>query len=259
MISFIVPAYNEEENIRPVVQTIMAAAKACALDDYEILLIDDGSSDATFAVMDDMQKSCPAVTVIRNPQNFGLGVSVRSGIAAARAPQFMVVPGDNDMSQAFIELLLIFREKAEIILTIPLNKESRSVMRNILSMVYQMLQTVTFNVYVNYINGPGIWPTEKARAVGLNAKRFSIISELNVKLLRSGCSYVELPGYFNARPKIRRTVTLKNLIEVVRMYLTLLYEIRVRRRDEFRSRPQRVQIDFAALGKDQLRLNRKSA
>jgi hypothetical protein len=113
-------------------------------------------------------------------------------------------------------------------------------------MLYQLIQMVAFNVYVAYINGPGIWPTARARTVGLAAKRFSIISELNVTLLRSGCSYAELPGYFNAMPKARRTVTLKNLSEVVRLFVTLAYRVHLAQRKQFSLRPRRVQIDFSA-------------
>src|SRR5262249_31377080 len=115
-----------------------------------------------------------------------------------------------------------------------------------ISMLYQMIQMATFDVYLGYINGPGIWPTEKARAVKLQAERFSIISEMNVKLLRSGCSYAELPGYFQAGPKARRTVTFANLREVAGLYLRLVYHVHIRDGDEFGRRPTRFQIDFAS-------------
>lgn len=246
MISFIVSALNEEENIRPTVETIVAAAAACRLADFEIILIDDGSTDGTYGVMSAIRDAHPFVNIIRNQTNAGLGNAIRQGIAAARHPRFMVVPGDNDMHQSLIELLLSFREHAEIILTIPLNRESRSLTRNIISMIYQTVQMAAFDVYVSYINGPGIWPTEKAKAIGLNAKRFSIISELNVVLLRSGCSYAEVPGYLRAQPKARSTVTLKNLSEVVGLFLKLLYRVHVKEKQRFSARPTRIHIDFAA-------------
>jgi glycosyltransferase involved in cell wall biosynthesis len=247
MISFIVPALNEQENIPPTVETIVAAAEEGGLDRYEIILIDDGSTDGTHQAMTATGKGRPFVTVLRNETNLGIGTSIRRGISAARYPQFMIVPGDNDMGKAFMVLLLAFRDEADMILTVPLNKELRPLSRNIVSMLYQMIQMVTFDVYLGYINGPGIWPTEKARAVELEAERFSIISEMNVKLLRSGCSYTELPGYFQAGPKARRTVTLGNLREVASLYLRLVYRVHFSHRKEFSRRPTRVQIDFASL------------
>jgi glycosyltransferase involved in cell wall biosynthesis len=246
MISFIVPAFNEADNVAPTVQTIVSAAQHSDVTDYEIILIDDGSTDGTHEAITALSKEYSFVKALRNEQNSGLGSSVRRGIAAAKSPKFMVVPGDNDMMQSLIEMLLTFRDQAEILLTVPLNRESRSRGRNMLSMLYQMIQMFAFDVYVGYINGPGIWPTEKARAVGLAANRFSIISELNVLLLRSGCSYAEVPGYFRARYKARRTVTFVNLAEVTQLFLSLVYRVHVSARAHFSARPKSVPIDFGA-------------
>lgn len=246
MISFVVSALNEEQNIGSTVETVVAAAAATGLAEFEIILIDDGSTDGTYAVMSALRETRPFINIIRNTQNAGLGAAIRQGIAAARYPSFMVVPGDNDMHQSLIELLLSFRDRAEIILTIPLNRESRSLARNIVSMIYQMFQMVAFDVYVGYINGPGIWPTEKAKAIGLSAKRFSIISELNVVLLRSGCTYAEVPGYLHSRPKARGTVTFKNLSEVVSLFIKLVRRVHFREKERFAARPTRIQIDFVA-------------
>jgi dolichol-phosphate mannosyltransferase len=247
MISFIVPAWNEQENIAPTVETIVAAANESRLDRYEIILIDDGSTDGTPEAMAAVSKNRPFVRVLHNERNLGIGTSIRRGISEARHPRFMIVPGDNDMDKALIVLLLAFRDVADLVLTVPLNKEIRSLARNITSLVYQTIQMATFDVYVAYINGPGIWPTEKARAVNLEAERFSIICEMNVKLLRSGCSYAEVPGYFQAGRKARRTVTFSNLREVIRLYLRLVYGIHVGQRDKFSQRPRRMRIDFASV------------
>jgi Glycosyl transferase family 2 len=253
MISFIVPAFNEVENIGATVQTILSAVHQSQISGFEIILIDDGSSDGTNEAMDALANVHPFIKIIRNERNAGLGTSIRRGIDAARCPRFMIVPGDNDMSQSLIELLLAFYDKAEIILTIALNRESRSLVRNIISVIYQMIQMITFNVYVVYINGPGIWPTDRAKKVGLTADRFSIISEMNVLLLRSGCTYTEVPGYFQARPKGRRTVTLVNLAEVIRLFLSLTYRVHFIRRAQFAAKPHRVQFDFAAKGEGSIR------
>jgi glycosyltransferase involved in cell wall biosynthesis len=246
-VSFIMPAFNEQENIGPAVNTIVEAAGEAGLGHYEVVLIDDGSTDGTPEAMQSAGRDRPFVTILRNERNVGIGASIRRGISAARYPRFMIVPGDNDMGKSFILLLLAFRDTADLVLTVPLNKELRPLSRNIISMLYQMIQMITFDVYLGYINGPGIWPTEKARSVGLEAQRFSIISEMNVKLLRSGCSYTELPGYFQAGPKARRTVTLSNLREVVSLYFRLIYRVYFSHRKEFSFRPTRIQIDFASV------------
>jgi glycosyltransferase involved in cell wall biosynthesis len=245
MLSFIVSAYNEVDNIEATVSTIQSAASDAGLQTYEIIIVDDGSTDGTDARVKLLQTRFPQVLSLRHRTNMGVGAAIRSGLAAARYPKFMGVPGDNDVHPSLVRLLLAFREQADLILTAPLNKEVRSVGRNTLSMLYQLIHFITFKIFVNYINGPGIWPTERARAIGLRSRRFSIVSEMNVKLLRSGCTFAEVPGYMQAGPKARRTVTLRNFVEVVRSFVVLTYEVHVGSRRLFSRQPRRVQIEFS--------------
>jgi glycosyltransferase involved in cell wall biosynthesis len=247
MISFIVPAYNEENNIEATIDTIRSAATENDIRDYEIIVIDDGSDDGTGAMVTQLRQKIPELSGIRHDTNLGLGLAIRSGIAAARCPKFMVIPGDNDVQRGLVDLMLTFRDRADLVLTVPLNREIRTLSRMTLSLIYQLLHMMAFRVFVNYINGPGIWPTAKARTIDLRANRFSIISEMNVKLLRSGCSYLEVPGYFQAAPKARRTATFRNLMEVMTSFIALLYEVHIRHRDQYLSRPRRILVNFADL------------
>jgi glycosyltransferase involved in cell wall biosynthesis len=244
MISFIVPAFNEVDNIGATIATLRDVAADSNLSIYEIIVVDDGSTDGTGDCVDALAQKILGVSCLHHPSNLGLGTAIRSGLKVARYPQFMVVPGDNDIHHGLVKLMLSHRARADLILTVPLNKEIRTLGRNVISTLYKTIYMIAFRVFVNYINGPGIWPTEQARAVGLRSQRFSIISELNVKLLRSGCTYVEIPGYFLAAPKVRRTVTIRNLIEVLRSFVTLLYEVHLSRRQQFSARSKRVAIGF---------------
>ncbi len=244
MISFIVPALNEEDQISATVRTIMAAAEQAIIQEFEIIIVDDGSSDGTATKIAAMMVDTPHIRTLTHTTNLGLGTSVRDALLVARYPSFMVVPGDNDMPEDLIVVMLLFHEEADILLTAPLNKEQRSRMRNIVSMAYQIAYMIAFNVHVSYVNGPGIWPTDAARSANLKAQRFSIISELNVKTLRMGHTFAEVPGYFQAGPKTRRTITMRNLSEVIRSFVRLWSEIHVTRRGDFRHVPARKQIDF---------------
>lgn len=244
MISFIVPAYNEVAHIGATVEAISAAAADSELSEYEIIVVDDGSTDGTGESIRRLQGAFPVVKLISHPENRGLGSAIRSALAAANYAQFMIVPGDNDVRKELLKSMLAFRARADLVLVAPLNKEIRTIWRNLLSMAYQAIYMVSFDVFVNYINGPGIWPTEKAREISLRASRFSIISELNIKLLRSGCAYVEIPGYFQAGPKVRSTVTFRNLVEVIRSYLLLMYEVHFLSRERFSKRSRRAVVEF---------------
>ena len=58
-------------------------------------------------------------------------------------------------------------------------------------------------------------PTEKVKSLKLQSNRFSIISEIITKLLHSDITYCEVPAFFHASSRKRKTVTLKNLYDTI--------------------------------------------
>jgi glycosyltransferase involved in cell wall biosynthesis len=246
MISFIVLAYNEEANIEAAIRTVFRAAHDASLNGFEIVAVNDGSTDGTGAILDKMAAQHPEIRVVVNEVNRGLGASIRRGFEVARCERIMIVAGDNDMSFELMRLLLRYRDVADVVLAFPINTEQRTVWRNVLSVLYRLIHVVAFRVFVNYVNAPGIFRTDLVRSLPLRSNRFSIVAEYNVKLLRSGCSYAEVPGFFQNpnHGKARRTVTLKNFNEVVRRFVQLFLEVHVTGRKRYNKTPHRVFIDF---------------
>jgi hypothetical protein len=244
MISFIVPAYNEEHNIASTVRTIKATAREAGVTRLEIVVVDDGSTDGTSAALREIMPEHPELRVVTHPENQGLGVAIRTGMATIRGRQFMTVPGDNDLSRDFILMLLKFRDAAELVMSFPINSENRSLWRNLLSYLFRILYMVAFRIHVNYINGPCIYSADLVRPLRLRSQRFSIVAELNTKLLRTGCTFCEVPGYFQTGTRPRRMLSWQNLREVMATYLRLIYEVHLAERQKFGHTPRRIFIDL---------------
>src|SRR4051794_11625766 len=96
-LTVVMPALNEEANLAAAVQTTLTAIRD-RVDDYEIIVVNDGSSDRTGAVADGIAKENPHVRVIHNPRPRNLGGIYRQAIAAARFEYIVMVPGDNESS-----------------------------------------------------------------------------------------------------------------------------------------------------------------
>src|SRR6266508_1325533 len=94
-LSVVIPAYNEAGNLERAVQEVVRAA--LDFDDYEILIVNDGSSDETGQLADRLARETPRVSAIHHPDNQGFAAAYRTGLAAARMDYFTFVPGDNEI------------------------------------------------------------------------------------------------------------------------------------------------------------------
>jgi len=81
-LSVIYPAYNEPENLRPTVEQSVQALTDLGVS-FEIIVVDDGSTDRTPHIADGLGREFPPVRVIHNPRNLGQGRSIQAGFAAA--------------------------------------------------------------------------------------------------------------------------------------------------------------------------------
>lgn len=93
-ISIVVPIFNEEENI-PHLHAEIVAALADLLPEYEIIYVDDGSVDNSFALLKNIAREDPRVKVIRFRRNFGQTAAMVAGFAAATGR--VMVPMDGDL------------------------------------------------------------------------------------------------------------------------------------------------------------------
>jgi glycosyltransferase involved in cell wall biosynthesis len=89
-----VPIYNEEENIPALHEKVSQALTASGLE-YELILVDDGSSDRSFLLLHDLARKDKRVKVIRFRRNFGQTAAMAAGFDAARGR--VVVPMDGDL------------------------------------------------------------------------------------------------------------------------------------------------------------------
>jgi glycosyltransferase involved in cell wall biosynthesis len=93
-LSIVVPIYNEEENIRDLHRQVTTALAGSGID-YELVLVDDGSSDRSFALLREAAAEDGRVKVIRFRRNFGQTAAMAAGFDAASGR--VVVPMDGDL------------------------------------------------------------------------------------------------------------------------------------------------------------------
>ena len=100
-VSVVIPVYNEEENVAPLAEEVKAALEAAGKS-FELIYVDDGSSDATAARCEAIEY----VTTIRHERNQGQSAATITGIAAAKAPVIVTLDGDGQNDPSAIPALL---------------------------------------------------------------------------------------------------------------------------------------------------------
>ncbi len=114
-VSFVVPALNEEGNIEATVKNILeAGGRSCR--DFEIILVNDGSTDRTGATMDALAARNKTVRVVHNERNLGYGGAFKRGAAAAQKDFVVRVCADDVSPAECLEKILSQVGKADLVL-----------------------------------------------------------------------------------------------------------------------------------------------
>jgi dolichol-phosphate mannosyltransferase len=109
-LSVVVPVCNEAENVEPLAREIDAALQGRA---YEMIFVDDGSTDETAANLKKLKASLPALRVLSHSFRSGQSAAVASGVRAARAAWVATLDGDGQNDPADIPKLIAARDSNE--------------------------------------------------------------------------------------------------------------------------------------------------
>ncbi|HET8568606.1 MAG TPA: glycosyltransferase family 2 protein [Candidatus Limnocylindria bacterium] len=145
-LSFFFPAYNEEESVIPLVEEALATLPRFA-DDFEVIVIDDGSRDRTGELADGMAaRHHGRVRVVHHRPNRGYGGAVRSGLVSARKPFVFFTDGDRQFRLEDLGLLVDAIEGVDAV--VGYRRVRRDPFRRLaIAWVYKQVIRVLFGTY----------------------------------------------------------------------------------------------------------------
>lgn len=226
-ISLVVPALNEEQGVRAAVSEAVRAVERF-FPQYEVILVNDGSTDGTLSVMEDLARANPRMRIIDHRRNLGLGTAVRDGFAAARFEYAMWSSGDV-CSTAILERIFARAGEAEIVIPYPASKAERQPVRRFVSVGFTAVLNALFGLRVRYYNGGCLFPVRLLRQFEINTSSFAFQAEILVKLLTAGHSYVEVCIDNEERKGGRsKAVTVRNAAGVLWTVIRLFWTVRIR-------------------------------
>lgn len=182
VLSVVIPCFNEEQRLPRTIEQIEHYLDARQTP-YELILVDDGSSDATRQVMDEASRQHPRVKVEALPHNRGKGRALATGVQAATGVEVLVT--DADLSTPIEELEKLqaaLNQGAGIAIASRALRASRV---EISQPIYRVLMGKAFNLLVQAVLLPGIWDTQ----CGFKLFRGDVAHRVFAGLMTDGFGY----------------------------------------------------------------------
>ncbi len=197
-VSIIIPAYNEEEHLNITFEKTVAVLATEAAE-YEIIIVDDGSTDRTAAIADDLAEKHPQVRVIHNPGNRGFGFTCRAGIQAARMTFTGWIAADTAWDPAVLKKVIGMLNQYDIITAYTQNSYNRPLSRRIISVAFTTILNVLFGLRLRYYNGACFHRTLLLQSIPLLSSGYTLWAEAIIRLVKKGYRCYEIGGNFDDR------------------------------------------------------------
>ncbi|MGB3306612.1 MAG: glycosyltransferase family 2 protein [Thermomicrobiales bacterium] len=210
-LSLVLPAYNEEGNIEFVVRRAIEVLPAM-VDDFEIIVVNDGSKDATPEIIDRLAAEDSRVRPLHQ-QNKGYGGALTTGFEATTGDYVMFMDSDRQFDIADIKLLAPFVASYDIVAGFRMER-SDPIHRRINAEVFNIVVRILFGVHMRDLDCAfKIFRGDMIRSLELTSSGALINAEMQAKLRRQGATLeqVGVPHY----PRIAGTATGGNLRVIV--------------------------------------------
>ena len=208
MLSVTLPAYNEQENLPKLIERAYEVLPRL-VDDFELIIVDDGSVDATREVaMGLIERHYPEVRLAVHEHNRGYGAAIRTGFAHAKGDLVFYTDSDNQFDLADLEHFLPLMDEWDLIVGFRVYRYD-TVMRSFLSWVYNRIVRVLFRVRVRDVDCAfKLFRREVLEKITIESDDFFVDAELvakarkwNFRLLEKGVRhYPRAAGETTVRP-----------------------------------------------------------
>jgi glycosyltransferase involved in cell wall biosynthesis len=190
-ISVFLPAHNEEGNLERVVIGFTAELPRLA-DDYEIIIVDDGSTDHTGQIADYMAAGDPRVRVVHHRTNRGYGGAVISGFAAATKPFVLLCDGDGQFDPADLARLAAGSCEYDVVVG-RRTRRADNLLRRVNGKAWSVLVRLLFGLRITDMDcGFKLFRRELVTDLDLRARGAMITTELMAKLAGRGARIAEV-------------------------------------------------------------------
>ncbi len=198
-LSAFMPVFDEAPTIEGTIREALASLESLGVS-TELIVVDDGSTDGTHAVLDRLAEQGGPIRVVRHETNLGYGAALGSGIAASTGRFVFYTDGDGQFDWA--DLPRVFALAGQDRVVVGRRSTRRDHLgRRIQSFAFNALMRCAFDLPVDDINCSfKVFPGDAVRALDLRSGGVFIDAEILARLRRAGCEFSQVEVGHRERP-----------------------------------------------------------
>ncbi len=200
LVSVIIPAYNEEQTIQQVLETVQALPL-----DTQIIVVNDGSTDGTHAILENLHEN-ENLTIVHCDENRGKGFAIRTGIPYVKGDAVVIQDADMELSPNDLLQLIKPLENGKVDVVYGsrfLNGRGHASIHNYLAnRILAMYTNILYGCRItDESTGYKLFTTNLIKQIDLTCEGFEFCPEITAKILRSGYQIHEVPVSYFPRTK----------------------------------------------------------
>ncbi len=235
-ISAVFPAYNDGGTIASMVAAAWIALNQVT-EDFEIIVVNDGSSDYTSTMLMEISTRYPELRVITHPSNQGYGAALRTGFSAATKDWVFYTDGDSQYNPLeLVHLVGALRDGVDVVNGYKLTRND-SLMRILIGRAYHYFVKFLFGIRIRDVDCDfRLIPRSILEEIGLKSNSGAICLELVKKIQDAGYLFAEVPvNHYSRKYGVSQFFVPWRIIRTLRQ-LADLYWMLVIRKEHLRNK-----------------------
>lgn len=190
-LSLIIPAYNDETTVEKLLRdSEQLLSEVC--QDYEIVVVNDGSRDETLDVLQGAASCNPRIRLINHEVNKGFGMTIRELYFAGTKELVFSLPGDYQYAPKELLKMAEGLSYADVIIGLRI-KRNDPLRRQLQSNIYNLLLRTIYGIKYKDVNSIKLFKRSILDKIELNSKTAFVDAELCIRAERAGFKVVEIP------------------------------------------------------------------
>ncbi len=231
-LSIIVPIFNEEEGVEYAIKQIYKDAASNPIkniiDTFEVIAVDDGSSDNTYKILQHLKKSYKDFRIIKHHSNEGLGASIITGVKYSTKSYVTYLPADG---QAFLREIykgLELSPVADLVLTYRGARKDYNFYRQMLSSTLMICMKIFFNLNFRDYNWVHIYRRDLFKSIKVKSKGVFYLAEIVVRANEKKYKILEAQAKYHPRStgyskNARLVIVIKTLMDLYKLWIELKF------------------------------------